>query len=43
MALGKMKSHNNRMNLTRNSRVRFWALLIARAGYANRWATKKYE
>jgi hypothetical protein len=29
--------HNNRINLTRISRVRFWALLIARAGYANRW------
>jgi len=26
------------MNLTRNSRVRFLALLIARAGYADRYA-----
>jgi hypothetical protein len=30
------KAPNNRMNLTRISRVRFWALLIARAGYADR-------
>ena len=29
------------MNLTRNSRVRFWALLIARAGYAGRWPAAK--
>jgi hypothetical protein len=28
------------MNLTRNSRVRFWALMIARAGYANRYMGK---
>jgi hypothetical protein len=27
---------NNRINLTRISRVRFWPLLTARAGYANR-------
>lgn len=32
-----MKRANNRINLTRDSRVRFWALVIARAGYANHW------
>jgi hypothetical protein len=29
---------NNRMNLTRINRVRFWTLVVARAGYANRYA-----
>jgi hypothetical protein len=29
-------THNNCINLTRNSRVRFLGLVIARAGYANR-------
>jgi hypothetical protein len=33
-------SYNNCMNLTRISRVRFWALLVARAGYAYRLAQK---
>ncbi len=27
---------HNRINLTRISRVRFWAKMVARAGYANR-------
>ena len=33
---------NNRINLTRNRSVRFWALLVARAGYAIR-STKTME
>jgi hypothetical protein len=32
---GQMKRHNNHINLTRISRVRFSGLVIARAGYAN--------
>jgi hypothetical protein len=32
---------NTSINLTRNSRVRFWTLLIARAGYAIRWRPGK--
>jgi hypothetical protein len=36
-AINRMKLFpNNRINLTRIRRVRFWALLTARAGYANR-------
>ena len=35
--------HNTRINLTRNSRVRFWALLIARAGYAYRYDWKSMK
>jgi hypothetical protein len=31
-----LQTPNHCINLTRISRVRFWALLIARAGYANR-------
>jgi hypothetical protein len=31
-----MSGANNRMNLTRNSRARFSAQMVARAGYANR-------
>jgi len=31
---------NNRKNLTRISRVRFLALLLARAGYVKRWMIK---
>jgi len=34
----KLTSSNNCINLTRISRVRFWALLIAREGYADRYA-----
>ena len=34
--LMEIRPPNNRINLTRNIRVRFWALLVARAGYANR-------
>ena len=34
--LGKTKSHNNRIDPTRISRVRFLRLLIARVGFANR-------
>jgi hypothetical protein len=33
----KLTSSNNCMNLTRISRVRFWASVITRAGYAGRW------
>lgn len=33
----KLTSSNNCINLTRISRVRFWVLLNARAGYANRY------
>jgi hypothetical protein len=32
----KLTCSNNRINLTRINRVRFVALVIARAGYANR-------
>ena len=36
-----IENSNTRINLTRISRVRFWALLIARAGYANRYVHSK--
>jgi len=35
-----MTGANNRINLTRISHVKFWALATARAGYANRCAPK---
>jgi len=33
-----MTRHNNCMNLTRISRVKFWAKMVACASYANRYA-----
>jgi hypothetical protein len=35
--------HNTSINLTRISRVRLMALVIARAGYANRSAQENYR
>jgi len=32
-----MAGINNRINLTQISRISFWALVIARVGYANPW------
>ena len=36
-----MTGANNRINLTRISHVKFWALATARAGYANRCAPNR--